>query len=547
MSGVPIHLPFWPAFGRIQALIVLDGIPGSSHYASFGHGDPSTDPGSGDAYFGLSEFIATMSEGGIFRLFALTKAHRDTDVNGAADIEDFRFDAYDLTKYDEIWLFGVAPSYALTVPLSDAELAALGRFMDGGGGVFATGDHEDLGVKMNGRVPRVRAMRKWYFPNPGPNGEPVAPPGIGAMRIDTTQPNVPGSLTVLFDNQSDDIPQPVMPHFYTWRTGLFTSEIYPHPVLCGLNGPIRVLPDHMHEGEVIVPSDLTASFNFGGTNVVEFPADPHGNRIAPEIIGWGHVLAETNVSTEGTHQEGPAAQAIARPFGVVGAYDGHLTGVGRVVVDSTWHHFFDINLVGDPVAPSPKNQGFNASAGGKAVLAEIQTYYRNIGTWLAGPERVFGLFVAGAYAALRAQPLVMLVHPGRAFSPDETEYVGGLAWSYLRRFVPPCTLLEVNWGVLMREVGPVLPKPWHPTPGDPGPYFNPEEIARTVLGYTVVALGHARPAIERAEGEEREALAFEAARHGLRRGVERVAAALGHQARSCETLERAFAAGHEAR
>ena len=69
--------------------------------------------------------------------------------------------------------------------------------------VFATGDHEDLGVKMNGRVPRVRAMRKWYFPGPGPNGEPGAPPGIGTLRIDTTQPNVPGSPTVLFDNQSD--------------------------------------------------------------------------------------------------------------------------------------------------------------------------------------------------------------------------------------------------------------------------------------------------------------------------------------------------------
>ncbi len=539
------QVPFWPVFSHIRALVVLDGQPTSSHYASFGHGDLSTDPSNGDAYFGLSEFIATLSEGGIFGQFAVTKAHRDTDVRGAADIEHFRFDAHDLSHYDEIWLFGVAPHNAPSDALSDSELAALATFMDGGGGVFATGDHEDLGVKMNGRVPRVRAMRKWYFPGPGPNGEPVAPPGMGTLRIDTTQPNVPGSHTVVFDNQSDDVPQPITPRFYTWRSGLVTSQVYPHPVLCGPKGPIRVLPDHMHEGEVIAPTNLTASFEFGGKNFVEFPADVQGHRIAPEIIAWGRILPEVNISTEGAHQEGTPGQAVPRPFGVVGAYDGHLAKVGRVVVDSTWHHFFDINLIGDPVAPFPKTEGFLASASGQAALADIKSYYRNIGTWIARPSRLWGLFVAGAYAALRAQPLAMLVHPGRAFTSAETDHIGALAWDHLRLYTPPCTLLQVHWGVIVQQVGPVVATPWHPAPGDPGPYFDPQEIARTVLGHTVVALGQARSEIERAGDGQQEAQVAEAARRGLRSGLAAVAAGLERQAKSLEGLHSALSRGHD--
>src|SRR5258708_6161783 len=80
--------------------------------------------------------------------------------------------------------------------------------MDGGGGVFATGDHEDLGVVLNGRVPRVRSMRKWYWPNPGPLGEPIAPDALGTGRIETTQPGH-NETFIHFDDQSDDIPQPL--------------------------------------------------------------------------------------------------------------------------------------------------------------------------------------------------------------------------------------------------------------------------------------------------------------------------------------------------
>jgi hypothetical protein len=103
----------------------------------------------------------------------LTKAHRDTDPGTFTaadeallkpDYQNFKFDqaGLDLEEFDELWLFGVGGPTE-TSAVTDSELAAISRFMQNGGGVFATGDHEDLGLPLNGRIPRVRTMRKWYF------------------------------------------------------------------------------------------------------------------------------------------------------------------------------------------------------------------------------------------------------------------------------------------------------------------------------------------------------------------------------------------------
>ena len=52
MSGT-IPDPIWPILAKIEVLLVMDGYPGSGHYASFGAGDPSTSPASGDQYSGF--------------------------------------------------------------------------------------------------------------------------------------------------------------------------------------------------------------------------------------------------------------------------------------------------------------------------------------------------------------------------------------------------------------------------------------------------------------------------------------------------------------
>ena len=84
-----------------------------------------------------------------------------------------------------------------------------------------------------------------------------------------------------------------------------------------------------------------------------------------------------------------------RTNNTLAAYDGHTVNVGRIVTDSSFHHFLDLNLLGDPCSLIPaKKQGFNASTSGQADLAEISAFYVNLATWLAWNNRqiyfVFG-------------------------------------------------------------------------------------------------------------------------------------------------------------
>ena len=325
----------------------------------------------GSADFGLGELIDVLTTStGPHERFVITRAHR---LSGdQADIEHFRFHEHDLGAYDEIWLFGVNRN--TNGALSAAELKDLATFMDGGGGVFATGDHEDLGLAMCGRVPRVRNMRKWYWPDAGPNGEPVAPVVDGAARHDTLVRR--GDDDLFFENQSDDIPQTIQPKMYSRRVGM-TVLNYPHPVLCGPNGPITVMPDHPHEGECYEPNDLDRTFEFEGAEFVEYPSVADQPRPKPEVIAF---------STHGTRRNSDVKGALSsKTFGGIGVYDGHQANVGRVLVDATWHHFFNINLVGAIGAAPPFDKGFASSKVGRSAYEEIKAYFRNIATYLA-PE-----------------------------------------------------------------------------------------------------------------------------------------------------------------
>jgi len=82
------------------------------------------------------------------------------------------------------------------------------------------------------------------------------------------------------------------------------------------------------------------------------------------------------------------------PYGVIGAYDGWPIGIGRVAVDSTFHHFFDINLIGDMdcLSDDPRRHGYTRAASGKAALAQIDNYHRNLAFWLGHPRFVLSKF-----------------------------------------------------------------------------------------------------------------------------------------------------------
>jgi hypothetical protein len=197
------------------------------------------------------------------------------------------------------------------------------------------GDHEALGLGLCGGIKRVRSMRKWWSSSPPPPaGMLKAPDGVDLTRNDTQQ--LPS------DNESDSDPQPIYPNYrYTtpfWRPWWMRQK-YPHPILCGPRGPITVMPDHPHEGEVRgpVPAELTQKIG----QVDEYPPDTSGQRVVPEVVAWGRVRAGN------TTRGGGKIPTVAHTFGVVSAYDGHrAAGKGRVVCDSTWHHFVNVNLIG---------------------------------------------------------------------------------------------------------------------------------------------------------------------------------------------------------
>jgi hypothetical protein len=333
-----------------------------------------------DDDFGLSEVVATLRGMSSFAYpVTVDLAHRSNPgvARLAGGTPNFTFSDASLANYHQIWIIAAARNSS---PIDDGQRKAIRKFMDNGGGVFATGDHEDLGAAMGGYIPRVRSMRRWFFPGPGPDGEPVAPHGSNATRHDTNREGHDAGWS--FNDQSDDVPQEIIPHFF--GGGLITSV---HPVLCTKNGPIRVLPDHPHEGRCEVPGNLGGNYTIGTDSFREYPDGPDGQPLAPQVIATATMIA------------GAAAPEFGKPpipggtFGVIGAWDGHRAGdFGRVVVDATWHHFINVNLIGDrdlgpPSLAVPKSMGFLHTPAGVAHYEQIKAYFRNIAEWLTPKSR----------------------------------------------------------------------------------------------------------------------------------------------------------------
>jgi hypothetical protein len=460
---------------QIDILVVTDTI------VSFG---PEHNPNNlNETYFGMSHLIGVLESVG-----SVTKAHRGTDPLGAPGvISNFQFDTHDLSGYDQIWLIG----WDSSASLSTAEQDAVCRFMNKGGGVFATGDHAALGSSLASSLPRVRSMRHWNAP----------PPPLGPTRVDTTMPDHQG--VVVFENQSDDIPQKLRLKWYTWGESYFARQVYPHPLLCSQTGAITEFPDHMHEGEVIEPTVLDAVMSAGGQSFDEYPADSQGNRVAPEIVAWGWTegYADPQVMT-GVHVGDPGT-SNKRWTGTVGAYDGKRAGVGRVVVDSTWHHFFDINLIGDNAANRPSftdprknlwSKGFTYSADGQRILSKIDQYYRNIVNWLSPGV---GLAHFGALAT----ELAMSKHIIELLDGEITAIdLGRYAWEIAIRRYPPCMVIELNRAILdsIPRLKPVPFGPWDwpypgPDDGPPRPPVPPVELVQAALGAAILAVHEMGP------------------------------------------------------
>ncbi|HSC66455.1 MAG TPA: hypothetical protein VLC79_02105 [Cellvibrio sp.] len=428
----------------------------------------------------------------------LVKAHRgaNTGPSKGADIYNFRFTNTSLADFDMAFYFSFDTIFdsGLTTDVERRqEAAAIATFMEAGKGYFAAGDHEDIGAAINQHVPRVRSMRRWAFSAASPYGIGIAPSAMGADRHDTLQAgsdsgsNGGTTFPYQFNDQSDDTPQPIRVNYYPlWSSRFFHSSM-PHPLLCSPMGRIDVLPDHMHEGWCEVPSDLSQEENLPGrASKKEYPLDQHGNPFPPEVIADGTVLAHSTLNQEFGTSISPMTSH--KPFGVIGAYDGHQVGIGRCVVDSTWHHFVNINLIGTESTfagiNTNKTKGFYTGPGDTPTPAyqKIMHYYRNLVYWLI-PANRGNLIIKQLATAIYRHPHAEVFRGGlyqrenfQRFRLWEIIGFAQLAEDYFKQVRGSCAVLQLL-PIILYPIWRFDPRIWE----ELLPEINPWDIAVTKL------------------------------------------------------------------
>jgi hypothetical protein len=546
----------WRRACTVKALLVTDG------GLDFGDGD-----------FGLSAFVDTLlNDGRSYVRFEITVGHLRSGVSDAdvmvgktgiaRSIKGFAFDVashFTPTMYDQVWLFGIETNFhngaypnrsgnTTRYPagrLGDAELDNLTAHMNLGRGIFATGDHGDLGICLGGSVDRVRNMRYWQD-----FGSGEVSMG-GSRRNDSNA--VGHDAGSQFSDQSDDVPQQLDLKLYSAWAWVFREARYPHPVMCSPLGRIDVFPDHPHEGECRTPASLADSCRDGSP---EYPNATDGSgQVEPEVVAHGHVPAGNRAIVNNT----PLKDAtVAHDFGVVSTYDGHRASVGRVVCDSTWHHFVNVNLIGivegmgfddfprynaagvlvsgTPGTHASKHTGFLSSTSGLAVLARIKHYYVNVGVWISPAERITCMNNTLWWELLWNHRLVeaTLFDPSQRFhdvSIANLRLIGVHARDVLGRVASPCQTVHFILPYFEEIYIELIPHidPWYPWPKSPPepplPWVDLDPLLDVALGSALVALRevYAYPDETPREFDERAAAI---ARHGMADGMSRALDAL---------------------
>lgn len=414
----------WLWATRIRILFVIDG---------------RIDQTSSREAFGLGPVLDTLRNRWFawWVRFTVHVVDRDTPSS-------FRFTqaGFNLNDYDQVWFFGDWPGVdanSPTVtddligrsqysPMDDDELKILAEWMERGGGVFAAGDHMLLGASMCSRIPRVRTMRKW-----------TRAQGVPAFRDADRHETLVHTTLGPDVEEGDRWPQRIYPVLRFDTSSPFSWGGIPHPLLCGESGVIDHFPDHMHEGAVVDDGEVELDNPLGipGYEGDEYPFVPlvldPGDRLAG-LVGESTLAGGLGGPGGRPGQFGvrPVPHVIAhglttnrdaspQRFGMVSAYDGESAEVGRVVVDSTWHHWFSMNLVGlRDLAP--------------AYYRGMQNYYRNVGLWLATPQQRASMLIAATWGVLVGK------QPGAFSNAFSIWELGERVVDVIGRTAPQCIL-----------------------------------------------------------------------------------------------------------
>lgn len=277
--------------------------------------------------------------------------------------------------FDQVWFFGLhkvsKKDFTLGVggggpesELDEREVYALRTRMDAGLGVLMTGDHAEapppdalpsapdapcprtfdpktylgLGRALGNCVPRAGLLRDW-------EGPPTTNP---RDRNDTQVVTFGTDDNSQLSFQSDRVPQQLILRTFNER-GRSVLEGRPHPLFFYRQGrAIQLYPDHQHEGSVVIPDDFPKNL---------WP-EKGGFQPKPRVVAYG--LDKRN----------------GRRLKLVAAYDGDGAGVGRIVADSTWHHYFNVNL-----------ENFQHPGADGTATDQIGQFYRNLAFWLSPFEK----------------------------------------------------------------------------------------------------------------------------------------------------------------
>ena len=218
---------------RLRILFVLDGRISTTDEVSFGLGlvlDTLTDDSF--AWWVRYQVDVVRRDDGTQRM--------SPPLDRYPERLDFSFieDGFDIDEYDQVWFFGdfpmnqtFDPTDERYHPLTDPELKVLAEWMDRGGGVFATGDHYNLGASMCSRIPRVRTMRKWTVAQ-------GVPTQFGNHRNETLQ-RADGYEDTW---EGDVLAQPIEPVYRRVLTSALIHPLWTHPLLARPWGNHRQVP-----------------------------------------------------------------------------------------------------------------------------------------------------------------------------------------------------------------------------------------------------------------------------------------------------------------
>lgn len=336
-------------------------------------------------------------------------------------------------QFDQIWFFGLhqinrsgrslmfgggTPESELTT----AESRALRIWMDDHqGGVLVTGDHANkrptdanpdnsnelfpdqarnepfigLGRALGRGIVRAGELRVW-------EGDPTSLPGH-VFNTHFVRRGIAITDTIL---EGDPFPQRISPTFFDDVGRPVENGGQRHPLFFYSDDQaIEFLPDHVHEGAVVVP-DLSDEEIWRRNDA--------GFKPEPQVIAKG-INADTGTTLP-----------------LLVAYDGTAVNRGRIVADSSWHHYFNDNLEG-LLFPAPLN----------SPADQIGQFYANLGVWLCPIKK------RQQMAELMTEWLVR--HPVvlEGFGPVSTDELpellgtGGAALALLKRVASPCEIHEL--------------------------------------------------------------------------------------------------------